>query len=472
MPSEKNRMRPSLGLSGRVFVLTVLFVTFAEILIYIPALSYYRRTQLTDRIAAAQIAAIVLDTPAGTGLTPDMEMKVLDGVGVKFMAFGAKGVRNLMADGPINPQIDRIADLRDKTWPHQLRDTFDDLLFGTEGNVRVFGHAPGLDFVEILMRREVLRADLIAFSRLFLGYSLFISLVSALLLYGALRWLIVTPVLKLAHNVAYFAEQPADVSRIITPSGRGDEIGQIEQALAGMEGSLAEELRKKRRLAELGLAVSKINHELRNILTSAQLLTDRLDGSPDQAVQRIAPRLVTVLGRAIAFCEATLAYGRVQETPPQRQVIPVRDLLEDIEDHVGLSPQEGIAIERDVPAGVTIDADQEQLSRVLINLIRNSVQALQNSPATENACIRIVAREEGGETVILISDNGPGIPDAMKAKLFTPFHGDRSKASAGSGSGLGLVIAAELVAAHGGTLSLKDSISGAVFQIAIPERRP
>ncbi|WP_204334103.1 hypothetical protein, partial [Klebsiella pneumoniae] len=78
--------------------------------------------------------------------------------------------------------------------------------------------------------------------------------------------------------------------------------------------------REKRRLAELGLSVSKINHELRNLLATAQLLGDRLGDGGDPNTRRLAPRLVATLDRAVRFCEATLAYGRATERHPQRRL--------------------------------------------------------------------------------------------------------------------------------------------------------
>lgn len=469
-PEKVKRIR--FGLSARVLALTLLFATLAEILIYLPALSYYRRSLLMDRVSAAHVAALILDPSVGDPISREQEMEILRGVGGKQITYGAKGVRTVLADGTNNPQISSNVDMRDRSWGALLRGTFDDFLYGSTGNIRLIANAPGLDFVEIVMERAPLQRDLLVFSRIFLGYFLFIALVVAGLLYWALQWLVVEPVRRLALNVADFAGHPEDISRIIRPSGRGDEIGLAEEALAKMEGSLAEALRKKRRLAELGLAISKINHELRNILTTAQLLTDRLEGVSDKVVQRVAPRLVGVLGRAISFCQATLAYGRAQEKEPQREVFPLAELLTDIEELAGLTPDSDIAIEKAFSANLSVDADKEQLTRVIVNLVRNSAQALSTqTDETTTRIILISAQQTALSTVILVADNGPGVPEAMQANLFMPFHTDKSgKTGNFSGTGLGLVISAELVLAHGGTLSLDEVPSGACFRIVIPVR--
>jgi signal transduction histidine kinase len=237
-----------------------------------------------------------------------------------------------------------------------------------------------------------------------------------------------------------------------------------------METTLADELRQKRRLAQLGLAVSKINHELRNMLTTAQLLTDRLDrgrDGGDGTVQRIAPRLVATLDRAIAFCESTLAYGRASEHLPQRQLLPLASLVDDLGHLTDLAPGADIAFEADVPEDLQVDADPDQLSRILVNLVRNAVQALSQAGASSGRPrIKVTARREGKTVIISVQDNGPGIPERVRVDLFTPFQGSSRK----GGAGLGLSIAAELARLHGGTITLDEAEDGACFKVAIPDR--
>jgi len=273
---------------------------------------------------------------------------------------------------------------------------------------------------------------------------------------------------RLSGNIAAFAANPEDASRVITPSRRDDEIGVAEQALARMEGVLADELRQKRRLADLGLAVSKINHELRNMLTTAQLLGDRLQEVEDPAVQRVVPRLVRTLGRAIDFCEATLAYGRARERTPQRQLVPLAPVVEELGDLTGLAPGAGIAYDLDVPADLEVDADPEQLPRILANLVRNAVQALsQAGPAGGEAPrVTVRARRDGSTVTIHVGDNGPGVSERARANLFSAFQGSARS----GGTGLGLPVAAELVRLHGGTIALEDTPVGTRFRIVIPDR--
>ncbi|MBJ6124612.1 sensor histidine kinase [Microvirga splendida] len=465
--SLAGRIMSQFGLSARLLLLTVLFVMIAEVLIYVPSVANFRLTWLNDRLAAAQIAAMVLDAAPEESLPEDLEVRLLQGVGARAIALRGGGRRSILAAGDVPTEVSKTVDLRDARWTTMVQDAFDVLLNPADKPIRVIGSGMGVDFVEMILDQRPLRHAMIEFSRNILFLSLFISIITAGLVYLTLQWVIVRPVRRLTGNIAEFSSNPEDASRVIRPTHRVDEIGLAEQALARMETTLADELRQKRRLAQLGLAVSKINHELRNMLTTAQLLTDRLDRVSDDSVQRIAPRLVNTLDRAISFCETTLAYGRATEPLPQRRLIPLAPLIDELSNLTDLAPEVGIAFEAQVPADLMIDADPDQLSRVLVNVVRNAVQALSQTGSPEGMpCIHVSARREDGTVVILIKDNGPGIPERAKANLFAPFQGSAQK----GGTGLGLPIAAELVQLHGGTIVLDEGEGKTCFKITIPDR--
>ena len=297
--------------------------------------------------------------------------------------------------------------------------------------------------------------------------SLVISGITATLVYFALHYLLVRPMRRLTANMMTFRDDPENPARVIAASGRQDEIGLAERELAAMQQDLASMLQQKSRLASLGLAVSKINHDLRNLLTSAQLFSEGLTSLPDPRVQRFAPKLMRALERAIAFCKSTLSYGRAQEPPPDRKPVELEALVEEVRETLGLAESQIgwiAAIER----GLIVDADPDQLLRVLLNLARNAVQALEtrapNDPARDQ--VRITGRREGAVVVIEVSDTGPGFPAKAREHLFEPF---QSSARSG-GTGLGLVIAAELVRAHGGEIKLIEGTIGATFRLTIPDR--
>lgn len=456
------------GLSVRLLVLTIVFVMIAEVLIYVPSVANFRRNWLNDRLAAARTAALVLDAAPGEGLPSGLEARLLDAVGARAIAVRGGGTRRLLAVSEMPHEVARTIDLRDAHWRMLIRDAFATLIAPAKQPIRVIGPAmAGAEFVEMILDEAPLRTAMLEFSRNILLLSLLISGIAASLVYLALQFVIVRPVRRLAGSIASFAEGPEEVSRMIKPSDRTDEIGIAERSLANMETSLAGELRQKRHLAELGLAVSKINHELRNMLTTAQLLTDRLEGVSDPTVQRVAPRLVATLGRAIEFCQATLAYGSATERLPQRRRVQLAPIVADLADLTALAENAGIAFDADVPADLEVDADPDQLSRVLVNLVRNAVQALsQAGAAGGEPRVTVSAKREGRVVEILVSDNGPGVPEQARPRLFSAF---RSSGRSG-GAGLGLAISTEITRLHQGTLTLDPGARGATFRVTIPDR--
>ena len=278
--------------------------------------------------------------------------------------------------------------------------------------MRVVGPAPMADgqFIEIILDEAPLRKAMLTFSVNILLLSLVISGVTAMLVFFALHYLLVRPMGRITANMIAFRADPENPARIIGESGRSDEIGTAEEELAAMQRELASMLHQKSRLAALGLAVSKINHDLRNLLASAQLFSDQLSTLPDPKVQRFAPKLMRALERAIAFCQSTLSYGAAQEPPPERKTIEVEPLIEEVHEALGLGLDVPIRWIVAVERGLTVDADHDQLFRVLVNLTRNAVQALETRGARDPARdqIRITGRRDGGVVVIEVSDTGPG----------------------------------------------------------------
>jgi signal transduction histidine kinase len=262
-----------------------------------------------------------------------------------------------------------------------------------------------------------------------------------------------------------FREDPEDASRVIKPSGRPDELGMAEEELAAMQNELISMLRQKSRLASLGLAVSKINHDLRNMLSSAQLISDRLTASADPMVQKSVPKLISSLDRAIALCAETMRYGRAEEAPPQRHRFLLKPLIEEVGESLGLPWHARVRWAIDADGGLEIDADRSQLYRILTNLVRNSIQILEVSADVQNPEVGIFAADEPEYVLISVSDNGPGVPRRARANLFKAFQG----AVRAGGTGLGLAIASELVRAHGGEIWLDEEAPGATFRLRLPK---
>jgi signal transduction histidine kinase len=441
-----------------------------EVLIYVPSIANYRLAWLSDRLAAAHTAALVLDIAPDGMVSDELTRQLLESVGAKSVAMKKGDSRRLLAFSEMPPQIGHEVDIRDVSPYRSIYDAFETLICANPVDaVRVVGPAPsGGDFVEIIIDEAPLREAMLRFSGNILLISLMISAITGIFVYAALVWLFVRPMRRLTANMVAFARAPEDAAGIVRPSSRNDEIGIAERELAEMQRELVGTLQQKNRLASLGLAVSKINHDLRNLLSPAQLLSDRLSHLADPAVSKLAAKLMKTLGRAIAYAEQTLAYGKVQEPPPQRRKVDVAKLLDELRDSFDLGEEHRIGWLPSVERALTVDADPDQLMRVLINLVRNSIEVLAarapNDPERDQ--IRIIGRREGSVVVLQVGDTGPGLPERARVHLFEPFHG----AARRGGTGLGLVIAAELVRAHGGEIRLLEGTLGATFRIVIPDR--
>jgi signal transduction histidine kinase len=461
------RRRP-LGLSGKLLLLTIPLVMIAGVLIYVPAIANFRMNRLNDRLAAANTAALVLDA-APSGLVPDsLARQILGSIGARAVAIKMGQQRRLLASAGLPPAIDHDIDMRTMTVWSAIVDSFETMLESGNETIRVIGPAPrGGQFIEVVIDELPLRQAMYRFSSNLLLVSLLIAVLTAGLVYLALHFLFVRPMRRLTANLVGFHENPESSARIIVPSQRGDEIGVAERELSDMQRDLVSMLHQKSRLAALGLAVSKINHDLRNLLASSQLLSDQLASVPDPRVQRFAPKLMRSLERAIAFCQSTLSYGRAQEAAPDRRMILVEPVVNEVRESAGLASDASISWINAVERGLTIDADPDQLFRILLNLVRNAAQALENQPqGAATLQIRVTGRREGAVAIIEVSDTGPGVPQKARDHLFEAFQGSARP----GGSGLGLAIAAELVGAHGGDIHLVEGTIGATFRITLPDR--
>lgn len=460
--------RIRVGLSAKLLLLTVLFVMLAEVCIYVPTIAKFRLTWLDNKLSAAHTAALVFE--AAPDVPDKLSQQILGSIGARALAMKSGQQRRLLATTELPSEVLQEVDTRDMRPLNAIMEAFRTLLVAKDTDLlRAVGPAPmGGQFVEIVIPEGPLRSAMLIYSRNIMLLSIVISAISAALVYFSLHYLFVRPLYRITANMMKFRADPEDRTRILAPTSRHDEIGFVEHELAEMQRDLANTLQQKTRLATLGLAVSKINHDLRNLLSSAQLFSDRLARLPDPQVQRFAPKLMRALERAIAFCQSTLSYGRAQEPPPDRRIIALMELVEDVRETLGLQPESRIGWITSIEQSLVVDADRDQLLRVLLNLARNAVQALEtrapNDPARDQ--VRITGRREGAVVIIEVADTGPGFADQARAHLFEAFQGSTRS----GGTGLGLAIAAELVRAHGGEIILVDGTIGAMFHLKIPDR--
>jgi len=459
-----------------VLVVTIGFALLAMGLFYVARLAAFRETWLHNKMTAAETAFEAFDAGGPEPLSPDLARKVLESVGVKAIAVSTPSGRRTLCDAAAPPNASLTVDLGRETFYDSIGAAFRTLLAGPGVVIGVTDTtSPNSAIVKVTLDETPLVQALWRVSNTFLNIALMIATVVASVLWAALWIMVLRPMRRLTSNIIAFGERPQDASRVIAPSERDDEIGRAEKALAAMEDSLAHELTQRKRLAELGMAVARINHDLRNILSAAQLISDRLAMIPDPQAQRLAPRLVATLDRAIKFCQATLTYGAGSEQPPERQRFDLNKMVQEVVETARAEHGEAIDYHVDIPPRFEAYADPSHIMRVLENLSRNAAQALlaNGAVAGRPKAIRFAAIRTDGVALIEISDTGPGFRPDQKDRIFEPFHKSTSEA----GTGLGLSIAADLVNRNGGCIELAplkadDFYCGARFliKLATPER--
>ena len=460
------------GLAGRVLVVTLGFVLLAMGLFYATRLTAFRETWLRNKLAAAATAFEAFDGGGANELPPVLSRRILASVGVKAIEVSTPSGRRVLAGGGAPVAAVETVDLDEESFLQGVQAAFG-ALFAEPGTIiDVSGDAaPDHGRIAVTLDETPLQAALWRVSRTFLNIALLIAAVLTCVLWAVLWHMVLRPVRRLTTNIIAFGGRPQDMTRVIAPSGRHDEIGRAETALAAMQVALAHELAQGKRLAELGMAVARINHDLRNILTAAQLISDRLAAIPDPLAQRLGPRLVATLDRAIHFCQATLTYGAGREQAPDRRLFDLSELVGQVVESAHAEHSEAIDYHVDVPPRFEVYADPDQMLRVFENLSRNAAQALlaKGAAGGRPKAIRFAAIRTNGDAIIEVSDTGPGFAADQRERIFEPFH----KSTNDAGAGLGLSIAADLVARNGGAIELApakadDFFCGARFLITLP----
>ncbi|MGE0120892.1 MAG: ATP-binding protein [Dongiaceae bacterium] len=453
---------PSLirSLSARLLALTAVFVMLSEVLIFAPSAGRFRLTFLEERIATGYVAILALLATPDNMVSAELERELLNQAGAYIVALRRPDGVKLMLEADMPPRVDASFDLRERGFFMLIGDAFATLFQSENRILRVVAPSPRHPqaIVEIVIDEAPMRMALIDYSNRILALSIVISLVTAALVYLSLQWLLVRPMRRMTESMMAFRENPEDLSRPPPLSARSDELGVAQNELADMQAELRAALQQKTRLAALGTAVTKINHDLRNILTTAQLVADRLAGSDNPEVKRMTPTLLAAIDRAIDLCSKTLTFTR--EGPPAltRRRFPLRALIEEVGAALPAQVDGRRVLFNDVAGELEIAGDRDQLFRVFANLGQNAVQA----GATR---IDVAARRADGRIVIEIADNGPGLPPRARDKLFQPFAGSARP----GGSGLGLAIARDLMHAHGGDIRLARSDgAGTAFELELP----
>ncbi|MEQ8806985.1 MAG: HAMP domain-containing sensor histidine kinase [Rhodospirillales bacterium] len=451
------------SLSARLLVLTVVFVMLAELFIYTPSVARFRKNYLEERIVRAHLATLAIENMPEQAADDKLGRTLLKTTDTYAIALRQHDQRILIAGGEMPPRVDAVYDLRMNSFFGWIEDAFMTLTQTENRILRVIGETPkrpGVQ-VEIYMDEAPMREEILAFSHRIFQLSLAISLFTAGLLYISLMLMFVRPMRRITAGMESFRRAPEDETRIFKPSDRPDEIGIAQREQAVMQHELRLALRQKDRLAMLGAAVTKVNHDLRNSLATAMLIGDRLAASDDPDVQRLVPRMFRAMDRAVNLCSQTLDYASA--TMPTLNA--KRNRLTEIVHMAGETliqehPDGGgppFQWRNEVPDNIRLMADAAQMLRVFENLGRNAREAGASS-------VRVAAFEEGKALIVEVTDDGPGMPMQATEHLFQPFAGSARE----GGTGLGLVIAREVIHAHGGEIQLaRTGAEGTVFRLRL-----
>ena len=452
------------SLPGRLLLFTLGFVMLAQLLIFLPLAAQFRTNWLSDQAETAFIAALAADVAQG-GTLGDMEVSELleasDAVAVARVTEGRNEL--VLYGGPIDARLIE-ADLRRETWSGSISSAARTFTITEERYIRIIANpqARPADIIDVIVPEAPLKAALLAYSVELIQLSLFIAIVTGALLYVTLLYAFVRPMRQLAASMARFQKDPMDPRRAIVPENRKDEIGQAQRALAEMQEDVRASLKQRERLAALGAAMAKINHDLRNVLAAAQLVSDRLVSFEDERVRKMGARMVRAVGRGIRLTEATLQYGRAEENPPQTMRLNLRLALDEAAADAMATEGEGVWTS-EIAEGTAIDADPDHVHRIFLNLFRNAIQAM--TLVEREIRLSVSSREEDGFIRIEVTDGGPGLPAKAQDNLFQPFTSSTRR----EGTGLGLTTARELARAHGGDIVLvRTGPDGTVFAVTLP----
>ena len=466
LPKWPRRVPWPQGLSGRLLLLTAVFVMGAELLMLAPSLAAFQDAWLTSRVRAAELASLAVEAaPAGV-VSDKMAGELLEGAGVVSVAVQSGGVRRLLLQAPRMARFPQLIDLRRFDPLAWLSGPFEVITPGGPPMLRVVARPQFRtgDLVEIVVPEAPLRRDLLAYMGRLLAVSALISVLAGLIVYLALNTFLVRPVLRITQSMERFRASPEDPAARLTPSGRRDEIGRAEQELGRMQDDLRTALQSRSRLAALGEAVAKINHDLRNMLTSAQVVAERLQGSGDPRVASALPRLERALDRAVRLAQNVMAYGKSEEPRPDPSRVPLAAAAGAAAEDAGLT-SDGVALALEADPALMVRADPEQLDRILVNVFKNAREAIEAAGRATGRVALAAETTTDGAALVRITDDGPGVPERLRERLFQPFAGSGRP----DGAGLGLAIARELARAHGGELALVESgPGGSVFELRLP----
>ena len=457
-------------LSGKLLLMTIGFVMLAELVIFIPSATTFRQDWLNDR---AQQAGLL--TQALTGV-PDYEAseilteQFMQDTDVIMMSAKRDGMSEFMLGQPPEGTGIETIDLRVKRRLPLFRDAFRAFFGNAEGSLRVLATSPvsGQDALELIIPKAKLQWAMRDYAKRIAVLSLAIALITGLLIYLAMLFMIIRPIEKLATGLADFREDPEKRRSNLPPSSRKDEIGQLQREFFDMKQGVRASFKQRERLATLGMAVAKINHDLRNVLASASLISERLEREQEERITKMGARLTRTIDRGIKLTSEVLNFSLSGQDEADLEVVRISLLVgEAAGDTLGGfgTGARRISFTNNIPSETIVTADKDHTYRIFHNLFRNASQAMAKMP-DDNAVrhLTVEAIPAGDHISILVKDTGPGLPDKAKDNLFKAF----ASASGRGSTGLGLTISQDLAREQGGDIVLEStSKNGTIFAVSL-----
>jgi len=334
------------------------------------------------------------------------------------------------------------------------------LMMGGGGVLRVRGVsaiAPGEE-IEAVIEARPLSRDLARFGGRIGLLSLIIAVGAGAMIFIALRWILVLPMRRLTDAMTAFAATPEAPLARLGDADRADEVGRATRTFDQLRRDLQLSFARRARLAAMGEAVSKFNHDLRNILAEAMLAADSIEAAADAKTARYAGKVTTALDRATALCQDSLRFARDGAPRLTRRRFSLAELVDAVAAETArLAPGGAGAWAKAFHPNLDLYADYDQARRILENLGRNAFEAGANRVTV--TAERVDA--DGVAAVLLIADDGPGVPEEMRPTLFDPF----ASAGKSSGTGLGLAIVRDIARAHDGEAEFAPTEQGAAFRV-------
>ena len=451
------------GLSWRILGLVVAAVMAAEVAIFLPSIARFRLVYLEQLIESGALAALSLDATPDNMIDEKLKRTLLDHARVDAVALVEpnRPKRALMNIEP-RPEMPGFK-LKDRGALGLIWDALSAMSHDGSRHIRVVGGSMRLPKAKvwIVVDEMPMRAAMYDYAGRILVLSIIVALSTAALLYLALRWMVVRPLQSLSADMTAFRRAPEDAGTERPPTQRNDEIGVVDREFQNLQRELRASLRQKSRLAEVGAATNKINHDLRNMLSTARLLSDRLARSDDERTRSLAPTILNTIDRAARLASDAIEYVRERPTPKLAEVD-----LADLVDEVGVILQEQgedrdpnlLRVWQNEIGNDRVMADRDLLYRVFLNLGRNAFECGATS-------VTVRCHANAGFLLIDVVDNGPGVPPAVASQLFRPF----TTGGRAGGAGLGLAIARDLVRLHGGEITLAESSDqGTTFRFTLP----